>query len=192
MVLPWALFGGFACECVDLLNDNHIKTFPSGGSIRFSQGNILDWDFDRENTIVFAFPPCTHLAVAGAKHFKNKGLSKLIEGLTLVERCRLLGERSPLFMLENPVGTLSTYWREPDYIFNPYEYGGYLESNEQDGYSKKTCLWTNETFVMPPKKEIANLQGSKMHTTIRDPQERAIFPVSFAYAVYLFNNHLMK
>ena len=88
---------------------------------------------------VFAFPPCTHFAVSGARWFKDKGLDVLIEALEIVNACRKICESGgAAWMLENPVGTLSTitetYWQAPRHSFNSNDYG--------DPYTKKTLLWT--------------------------------------------------
>lgn len=142
---------------------------------------------------VFAFPPCTHLAVSGARWFKDKGLPALIEGLSIVNACREICERSGSpWMLENPVGTLATYWREPDYIFDPCDYG--------DPYTKRTCLWTGNGFVMPEKVNAGDMfadatrveptLGSMIH--LMPPSEkrsdlRSITPMGFARAVFRAN-----
>jgi hypothetical protein len=57
------------------------------------------------------------------------------------------------YFIENPVSVISSEWRKPDFIFHPYDYGGYT-SRETDGYSKKTCLWTGGGFEMPKKKPV--------------------------------------
>lgn len=193
-VRPWAERGGAQCECIDMLNDGHIETFPSGGSIKYTQANILFWVPSVSKAIYFAFPPCTHLAVTGSRHFKNKGLSLLIEGLTLVERCRVLCEEGRWFQIENPVGTLSTYWRKPNYIIQPNEYAGYLGDNtiaDSDCYTKKTCLWVSDNYFMAAKIERPAWRGSIVHEKLRDAQERALFPKGFALATYLNNKHIL-
>jgi hypothetical protein len=92
---------------------------------------------------ISAFPPCTHLAISGARWFPMKGLGVLADALRIVNACKRICEASMCpYYIENPVGTLSSYWRKPDYIFHPYEYAGYLKNQEQDAYTKKTCLWT--------------------------------------------------
>jgi hypothetical protein len=112
---------------------------------------------------VFAFPPCTHLAASGARWFGDKGLSALRDSISLVEACRRICEWSGApYCIENPIGTLSTYWRKPDYIFDPCDYGAYL-TPPSDAYTKKTCLWTGGGFVMPEKRPVAPTEGSRMH-----------------------------
>lgn len=144
--------------------------------------------------VVFAFPPCTHLAVSGARWFKDKGLPALIEGLEIVNVCRELCEGSAApWMLENPVGTLATYWREPDYTFDPCEYG--------DPYTKKTCLWTGGGFTMPEKVHLGDMfaettwveptEGSMIHLMPPSANRgdlRSVTPMGFARAVFEANH----
>lgn len=108
--------------------------------------DIRYWRPDRHYDIVAAFPPCTHLAGSGARHWAKKGIWALVNGVELVYHClRIIHEaRAPIWFIENPVGRLSTVWRKPNYIFDPHHYA-------PDRYSKKTCLWTSSNFVMPPR-----------------------------------------
>ena len=139
---------------------------------------------------MFAFPPCTHLAVSGARWFKTKGLGALADALQLVERCRIIAEISGApWMLENPVSTLSTYWRKPDVTFDPCDFGGYLDPTG-DAYTKKTCLWTGGGFVMPEPKPVAPTERSPIH--LMPPSDdrgdlRSVTPMGFAKAVFLAN-----
>lgn len=132
MVKPWAE-AGYETLCVDIQRDGT---------------DIRRWlPPRREYRIVFAFPPCNDLAVSGARWFKDKGLSGLASALELVERARDICEWCDApWMLENPVSTLSTYWRQPDHTFHPHEFAGFEPA---DNYTKKTCLWTGNGFVMP-------------------------------------------
>lgn len=152
MLKPWAQ-AGFRCIAVDLQH-------PGGST--FTEDGIELVHADANNYLpplgkyeaVFAFPPCTHLAVSGARWFGDKGLGALADSIRLVESCRRICEWSEApYMPENPISTLSTYWRKPDYKFDPCEYGGYL-SPAGDAYTKKTCLWTGGGFVMPPKRPV--------------------------------------
>ena len=94
-------------------------------------GDVLDI-LDRGWDMLLAFPPCTHLAVSGAKYFKEKRKDgrqqQAIDFFT-----RLISADIPKIAVENPVGIMSRIFRKPDQIIQPYEYG----HNE----SKKTCLW---------------------------------------------------
>lgn len=137
MVQPW-LEAGYECWCVDL---QHPSGITKDGNLVLVGGDILEWlPPRRDYAIVFAFPPCTNLAVSGARWFTDKGLAGLSSAISLVEKCRDICEWSGApYMIENPVGTLSTYWRKPDHSFDPCDYGGWEPG---DNYTKKTCLWT--------------------------------------------------
>lgn len=145
--------------------------------------------------MVLAWPPCTHLAVSGARWFKEKGLEALAEALPLVVRCRKIAEWSGApWLLENPVGTLSTYWREPDHKFNPNEYAGYLSEPGVDAYTKKTCLWTGGGFRMPDMRSVPAVKGSQMHLIPPSPERadlRSVTPAGFARAVFEANSLAM-
>ena len=88
--------------------------------------NHLDDDWD----MLVAFPPCTHLAVSGARWFAKKRI-KQNKAVAFVE-C-LMSAPIPKIAIENPVGILSTKIRKPDQIIQPYYFG--------DPFRKRTCLW---------------------------------------------------
>jgi hypothetical protein len=186
MVKPW-LDAGYSAVTVDLQDSELVH--PNHKHLK--QGVESFWECNKGVVAVFAFPPCTHLAVSGARWFKSKGLDAVIEGLTVVNHCRKICENSGVpWMLENPVGTLATYWREPDYTFHPVHYSGYAPDPAADEYTKKTCLWTGGGFVMPDKKPGEPTLGSMMHRL--PPSEdranlRSATPMGFAVAVYRAN-----
>ncbi len=82
--------------------------------------------------LVIAFPPCTHLANSGAKHFKKKQAAG-IQQIGIWFFMEMLKFKSPRIAIENPVGIMSTKYRKPDQIIDPSMFG--------DDYNKKTCLW---------------------------------------------------
>lgn len=182
MVRPWAE-AGFECICVDIQHE----TTRREGNITFVGADIRDWlPPPRRYAIVFAFPPCTNLAVSGAGWFRQKGLGGLTEGVELVEACRRICVWSEApWMIENPVSVLSSYWRKPDHSFDPCDYGGYLDP-EGDRYTKKTCLWTGNGFVMPDTRPVSPTEGSKMHRLPPSADRgdlRSVTPAGFARAV---------
>jgi hypothetical protein len=180
MVKPWA-DAGFRCYCVDI---QHPAGETIDGNIVRVGADMLDWWPPRGN-IVFAsfFPPCTDVAVSGARWFKDKGIGALIRALQLFEVSIKIAEWSGAkYIIENPVTTVSTYWRKPDYMFNPNDYG--------DPYTKETCLWTGGGFVMPPKEWVEPVQGSKMW--LLPPSDnranlRSETPMGFVNAVFEAN-----
>jgi len=188
MARPWAK-AGHECYCVDLKHDEQYTETVGEGSITYIPADITEWlPPRREYAFVAAFPPCTNLAVSGARWFTDKGLSGLAEGIELVEQARDICEWADApWLLENPVSTLSTYWRQPDYTFHPYEYDGFTQ--DDDGYSKKTCLWTGGGFVMPgvDAAEEYDDRIHKMPPSEERSEKRAATPQGFANAVFEAN-----
>ena len=91
MVEPWAA-AGFECFCVDI---RHRQGEHRDGLITWIGADLREWlPPPRRYAIVFAFPPCTALAVSGARWFKGKGLAGLTEAIELVEACRRIAEWS--------------------------------------------------------------------------------------------------
>lgn len=180
MVQPW-LTAGYECWCVDLQHEPGVSR--DGQLVRVGC-DLMHWLPPRaEYRIAFAFPPCTNLAVSGARWFSDKGLAGLSEAIRVVERCRDILEWCGCpWALENPVGTLSTYWRKADHTFDPADYG--------DGWTKKTCLWTGGGFVMPPKQRVEITQPGYIHRMPPGPMRaklRSQTPAGFARAVYEAN-----
>ena len=95
------------------------------------EGDVFDvvnegWD------MMIAHPPCTHLAVSGAAWFEKKREDgRQQEGIDLF--MRFTETDIPMVCIENPVCIMSSLWREPDQIIQPYYFG-----NEAQ---KTTCLW---------------------------------------------------
>lgn len=90
--------------------------------------------------MVIAFPPCTHLAVSGARYFEQKrkdGRQK--QGIDFFMKFTDLG--CP-YAIENPIGIISTVWRKPDQIIQPWQFG--------HGETKSTCLWLNKLPLLQP------------------------------------------
>jgi hypothetical protein len=102
------------------------------------QGDVRDvlgdgWD------LMIAHPPCTHLAVSGARWFKEKRVEQA-EALDFVRR--LLDAPVPKIALENPVSIISSRIRKPDQIIQPWQFG--------HGETKATCLWLKGLPLLQP------------------------------------------
>ena len=116
------------------------------------QGDVFDILFD-DWDMVIAFPPCTHLAVSGAKHFKQKiadGRQK--EGIDFFMAFTDLD--CPRVAIENPIGIMSTKWRKPDQIIQPWQFG--------HGETKATCLWLKGLPLLKPT-NIVEGREAKVH-----------------------------
>lgn len=109
------------------------------------QGDVRDllepdrWD------LLIAHPPCTDLAVSGARWFKSKGRARQDTALELVRT--LLTAPVPRIAVENPVSVISTRIRPPDQIIHPWQYG--------HGETKATCLWLHQLPHLVPTDVVA-------------------------------------
>jgi hypothetical protein len=160
MVRPWAE-AGFECFCVDV---EHSPGEDRDSAITWIKADVRDWlPPPRRYAVVFAFPPCTALAVSGARWFRAKGVGGLTAALEIVEACRRICEWSAApWMIENPVSTLASYWRRPDFTFHPYEFGQW-PGGTGDDYPKRTCLWTGGGFRFPQKQPIEAFRPLYIH-----------------------------
>jgi hypothetical protein len=89
--------------------------------------------------LMIAHPPCTHLAVSGARWFKDKQKEQA-EALEFVQT--LLDAPIPHIALENPISIISSRIRKPDQIIQPWQYG--------HGETKATCLWLKNLPKLTP------------------------------------------
>jgi len=131
---------------------------------------------------ILVAPPCTHLAISGARWWKRKGKVALFEALALVDACmRIILIAKPKFWaLENPIGRLSLYLGKPKLIFNPCDYG--------NPYTKKTCLWGE--FNIPKKNPIQPVNKNFLYYIGPGPdrqKRRSITPPGFAKAFFEAN-----
>jgi len=191
IVRPW-LEAGYDAVLVDL---QHPEGETTEGRLTKIGANMLTWVPPRwlataDVAFAAAFPPCDHLAVSGARWFAGKGLGKLALGIQMFERaafwCDWLG--APYF-IENPVSTISSYWRKPDYTFHPWQFSGH-EPN--DAYTKKTCLWVGGGFVMPkPFFEAGVKPDDRIHKappSLERANFRSATPRGFSQAVFVANH----
>lgn len=117
------------------------------------QGDVLDI-LDAGRDLMIAHPPCTYLTIAAEWAYRDDQTKKIKPGTLIGAERREAREEAVQFVLalanapieriaiENPVGVLSTQWREPDQFIQPYEYG--------DSASKKTCLWLKNLPKLRP------------------------------------------
>lgn len=123
---------------------------PSDKAGNHYQGDVRDI-LDDEWDLMIAHPPCTHLAVSGARWFKDKQAEQA-EALDFVRL--LLDAPIPRIALENPVSIISSKIRKPNQIIQPYEYGHEA--------TKTTCLWLKN---LPPLMPTNIVGKGKRHVT---------------------------
>ena len=102
----------------------------------------MQWD------MIIAFPPCTHLAVSGARYFEQKKKDGR-QGKAIEFFMKFANVDCPKIAIENPIGIMSTHWRKPDQIIQPWQFG--------HGETKATCLWLKGL----PKLEPTNIVSGR-------------------------------
>jgi len=193
---PWVEAGYHAIlvdpqHIIDSQTDNTTKLACTVGEFITKHIGSIDAEYDVR--FIASFPPCTDLAVSGARWFKRKREANpnfQEEAMGVVNECSIIAMhfRCPFF-IENPVSVISSQWRKPDYTFHPYEY---TKHRKEDNYTKKTCLWTGAGFRMPAKAQDTSLPTPDNRIHMAPPgDERANFrsatPQGFAEAVFQAN-----
>lgn len=96
-----------------------------------------EWD------MIIAFPPCTHIAVSGSKYFAQKiADGRQQQGIDFF--MLFANAKCPKIAIENPIGIMSTKFRKPNQIIQPFQFG--------HPESKKTCLWLKGLPNLVPTK----------------------------------------
>ncbi len=133
--------GHQAMSC-DLLPSEHEGAHYQG-DVRDVLGN--GWD------LLIGHPPCTHLAVSGARWFKDK----LVEQSEALEFVRLLMDAPiPRIAIENPVSIISSRIRKPNQVIQPWQFG--------HGETKATCLWLKGLPLLMPT-DIVDGREARVH-----------------------------
>lgn len=132
------------------------------GFVKFQTANGAEHSVDGRWDMIIAFPPCTFLTVTGNRWFNVERY-----GDKAIQRYKDRAEAIKFFMafanadcdkiaIENPVGIMSSEWRKPNQIINPYQFG--------DPFEKKTCLWlkglpelkSTNIVDVPPRKRYSS------------------------------------
>lgn len=117
--------------------------------------DVLDYPWD----LMIAHPPCTDLAVSGARHFKEKKLDgRQQAGVSFV--LSLAKADIPKIAIENPVSVLSSLWRKPDQVIQPWQFG--------HGETKATCLWLKG---LPPLEPTDIVSGREQRIHLMPPSK---------------------
>lgn len=112
-----------------------LETEIPGNHLQCDVREILGDGWD----MMIAHPPCTHLAVSGARWFKDKKVEQ-VEALEFVRL--LLAAPIKRIALENPISIISSHIRKPDQIIQPWQFG--------HGETKATCLWLKNLPKLQP------------------------------------------
>jgi hypothetical protein len=138
-----------ACEYSGTVRDSFIKLghdaiscdlLPTDAPGPHYQGDVrdlLDYPFD----LMIAHPPCTHLSVSGARHFAEKRMDGRQQAA--VSFFMMLAKSDiPMIAIENPVCIMSSLYRKPDQVIQPWQFG--------HGETKATCLWLKGLPLLQP------------------------------------------
>jgi hypothetical protein len=114
-----------------------LPTDIPGQHIQYDVLDLLDdrWD------LIIAHPPCTHLTISGARWFKEKRQQQK-DAIDFF--MRFISAPAKKICVENPIGIISTVYRKPDQIIQPYQFGHKTR--------KSTCLWLKNLPLLKPTK----------------------------------------
>lgn len=149
---------GFEAYSCDLLptSGNHPEWHIQADALEIAK---MNWD------MVLAFPPCTHLAVSGARWFaekKRNGCQQMGIGFFLAFTAL---DHVPHVAIENPVGIMSTVYRKPDQIIQPWMFG--------HPETKATCLWMKNLPPLQATKDVSDAHLSHRIHNMPPSPERA-------------------
>lgn len=156
-----------ACEYSGRVRDAFIKAghdamscdlLPTDSPGPHYQGSVLEILHDKWDLMI-AHPPCTHLAVSGARHFAAKRADgrqqDAIDFFLELARAPI-----PRIAIENPVCIMSSVWRKPDQTIQPWQFG--------HGETKATCLWLKNLPHLVPT-DIVSGREARIHNMPPSP-----------------------
>lgn len=127
--------GHDAWSCDLLPSEDDSRHHIQGDVFSFLTGMAQPWD------LMIGHPPCTDLAVSGARHFAEK-IADGRQGRALDFVQRLMDAPIPRIAIENPISVISSKIRKPDQIIQPWQFG--------HGETKATCLWLKNLPMLTP------------------------------------------
>lgn len=146
-----AVRDAFIAEGHDAISCDLLPTEKPGPHYQGDVFDIINDGFD----LMIAHPPCTHLAVSGARWFSEKK-EQQAEALDFVRRLMNVNIRH--IAIENPVSIISSQIRKPDQIIQPWMFG--------HGETKATCLWLKN---LPKLKPINIVEGREQRVWLMPP-----------------------
>ena len=146
----------YSCDLLDCSGNHpewHIKkdvTVLLNGDCIFNTVDGAEHEISGKWDMIIAFPPCTYLTVTGNRWFNyekygNKAIQRMLDRNDAIKFFMTIANADcDKIAIENPVGIMSTKWRKPDQIIQPFEFG--------DAYEKRTCLWLKGLQKLIPTK----------------------------------------
>jgi len=129
-----------------------------GSSFHFQYDVLEAWPPAARWDLMVAHPPCTHLAVSGARWFKDKQSE---QAAALEFARRLMDAPIPRICIENPIGIISSRIRKPDQIVQPWMFG--------HGETKATCLWLKGLPLLVPT-DVVEGRVARVHRESPGPE----------------------
>jgi site-specific DNA-cytosine methylase len=142
----------------DAISCDLLPTETPGPHYQGDVFNIIDYGFD----LMIAHPPCTHLSVSGARYFAEKCIDGRQQTAVSFFK-KLVKSDIEMIAIENPVSIMSTLYRKPDQIIQPWQFG--------HGETKATCLWLKNLPKLIPT-DIVNGRDNRIHR-LPPTQDRA-------------------
>lgn len=146
----------YSCDLLECSGNHpewHIKkdvTLLLNGNCIFNTVDGLEHEISGKWDMIIAFPPCTYLTVTGNRWYNyekygDKAIQRMLDRNDAIKFFMIIANADcDKIAIENPVGIMSTQWRKPDQIIQPYQYG--------DAYEKRTCLWLKGLPMLSPTK----------------------------------------
>lgn len=133
----------------DAMSCDLLPTEAPGPHYQGDVRDVLDYPWD----LMIAHPPCTHLSVIGARHFEAKRMDgrqqSAVSFFMALARAQI-----PMIAIENPVCIMSSMWRKPDQVIQPWQFG--------HGETKATCLWLKGLPLLRPT-DVVEGRESRIH-----------------------------
>lgn len=144
-----AVRDAFIARGHDAMSCDLLPTDAPGPHYQGDVRDVLDFPWD----LMIAHPPCTHLSVSGARHFEAKRLDGRQQSAVSFFMA-LIKADIPRIAVENPVCIMSSLYRKPDQIIQPWQHG--------HGETKATCLWLKGLPTLTPT-QIVEGRDDRIH-----------------------------
>ena len=141
----------FSCDILEC-SGGHPEWHIQGDVLPLLNGNCTFYTMDGESheqggrwDLIIAFPPCTHLAVSGARWFPEKQ-KDFRQQKAVAFFMHFVLANCDRIAVENPIGIMSNIYRKPDQIIQPYDFGHPIR--------KATCLWLKNLPRLKPTQTV--------------------------------------
>ena len=139
----------FIAKGHDAMSCDLLPTEAPGPHYEGDVRDVLDYPWD----LAIFHPPCTHLSVSGARHFEAKRMDGRQQSAVSFFMS-LVKADIPRIAVENPVCIMSSLYRKPDQVIQPWQFG--------HGETKATCLWLKNLPPLLPT-EIVEGREARIH-----------------------------